>query len=29
VQELNEELDAVKQEVDLYLERLDAEGVSS
>jgi len=29
VQELNEELDAVKQEVDLYLERLDAKGVSS
>ena len=29
VQELNEELDAVKQEVDLYLERLDAEGVSN
>ena len=28
VDELNEELDAVKQEVDLYLERLDAEGVS-
>ena len=29
VQELNEELDAVKQEVDLYLARLDAEGVSN
>ena len=28
VQELNEELDAVKHEVDLYLERLDAGGVS-
>ena len=29
VRELNEELDTVKQEVDLYLERLHAEGVSS
>jgi two-component system sensor histidine kinase BarA len=29
VQELNKELDAVKQEVDLYLEHLDAEEVSN
>jgi hypothetical protein len=28
VHELNKELEAVKQEVDLYLERLDATGVS-